>query len=190
MALKISVTLPNGVVIAVEADESHTYDSLTGIALRELPSRLSTPQGVSASSAVQQVQQAMTASPEISTPVTSSQGQKSAEPPTMAPEEKIEDWERFRTFCKQTNPLGDMRRVVVAAEGARLHLNMKSVSTKELASLFESLGWTRPRNLVQTLRNSARSIFRWMERVPGRRGFYTVTDKGREIVLGEDYSPE
>jgi hypothetical protein len=190
MALKISVTLPNGVVIAVEADESHTYDSLAGIALRELPSRLSTPQGAAASSVVQQVQQAMTASPETSIPATSSQVQKRAEPLTMTLEEKGEDWEQFRKFCKQTNPLGDMRRVVVAAEGARIHLSMESVSTKELASLFETLGWTHPRNLVQTLRNSARSIFRWMERVPGRRGFYTVTDKGRQIVLGEDYSPE
>ena len=100
MALKVSVTLPNGVVIALEADEPHTYDSLANIALRELPSRLSTPQSTIVSSAAQQVQQAVTTSPEVSTPITPSQVQKDAEPSAEVFEEKGEDWERFRTFCK------------------------------------------------------------------------------------------
>ena len=183
MALKISVTLPNGTVIAVEADESHTYDSLTNLALRELPAQLASTPDAGTPPAIQQVQQDAT-SP--TTPTTPSQAQRDA----TIHNEKGESREEFRAFCKRANPLGDMRRLVVTAEGARRYLGMESVSTDELASLFESLGWTQPSNLVQTLRNSARSTFQWMERVPGRKGFYVVTDTGREAVLGEDYSPE
>ena len=77
-----------------------------------------------------------------------------------------------------------MRRVVVAAEGARRFLGMEAVSQEELTSLFDAVGWKQPGSPVQTLRNAARSSFRWLERVPGRRGYYTVTDKGRAEVLG------
>jgi len=102
-------------------------------------------------------------------------------PPAAAPENRAE----FRDFCNQVSPLGDMRRVVVAAEGARRFLGMEAVSQEELTSLFDSARWKQPGNLVQTLRNAARSTFRWLERVPGRRGYYTVTGKGRTEVLGD-----
>ena len=88
----------------------------------------------------------------------------------------------------RANPLGDMRRVVVAAEAARLYLGMEAVSPRELTAIFETLGWTMPASFVQALRNAARSIFRWLERVPGRRSYYIVTSKGRDVVLGEDVS--
>ena len=74
----------------------------------------------------------------------------------------------------------------MAAEGARRFLAMEAVSQKELTSLFEAVDWSQPGNFVQTLRNAARSSFRWLERVPGRRGYYTVTDKGRRGVLGSE----
>jgi hypothetical protein len=90
----------------------------------------------------------------------------------------------FTEFCRISNPLGDMRRVVVAAEGARRFLGAESVDAEGLVRLFVLAGWARPHSFVQTLRNAARSKFRWLERVPGRSGFYTVTDLGRSTALG------
>jgi len=159
MALKITVTLPNSTSITLEADEPETYVSLASLALKELPSELVSAAG--------------------GTPAR--QPQRDSAPPTVP-----EGWDEFHGFCQRANPLGDMRRVVVAAEVARRFLDLKAVSPKELASLFEAAGWTQPTSFVQTLRNAARSIFRWMERVPGRRGYYTVTDKGRQAVLGKE----
>jgi hypothetical protein len=91
----------------------------------------------------------------------------------------------FVQFCQSLNPLGDMRKVVAAAEGAAQFLEMDSVDADELASLFERVGWMIPHSFTQTLRNAARSKFRWLERVPGRSGHYMVTVVGRTIILGE-----
>ena len=89
----------------------------------------------------------------------------------------------FIQFCQSTNPLGDMRKVVVAAEGASQFLQINSVNTEDLADLFERIGWRHPHSFTQTLRNAARSKFRWLERVPGRSGHYTVTALGRTTIL-------
>ena len=91
----------------------------------------------------------------------------------------------FIQFCQSVNPLGDMRKVVVAAEGAARFLEMDSVDTEDLGNLFDRVGWLHPHSFTQTLRNAARSKFRWMERVPGRSGHYTVTDLGRAITLDD-----
>ena len=77
-----------------------------------------------------------------------------------------------------------MRRVVVAAEGASRFFGSRSVDAGELGRLFDLAGWQRPHSFVQTLRNAARSKFRWLERMPGRSGYYTVTEVGRETALG------
>ena len=90
----------------------------------------------------------------------------------------------FVEFCKAANPLGDMRRVVVAAEGASRYLAMDGVDADALGRLFDVVGWPRAHNFVQTLRNAARSKFGWLERIPGRAGHYTVTDLGRATALG------
>ena len=90
---------------------------------------------------------------------------------------------RFIDFCRTANPSGDMRRVVVAAEGAQRFLGVASVDQYTLEELFTLAGWPRPNSLVQTLRNSARATFQWLERAPGRMGFYTVTDTGRQTAL-------
>ncbi len=92
---------------------------------------------------------------------------------------------RFREFCRDANPTGDMRRAVVAAEGAQRLLGVPSVDAHTLEALFALAGWPRPHSLVQTMRNAARVKFGWLERVPGRMGFYTVTDTGRETALPE-----
>ena len=90
----------------------------------------------------------------------------------------------FIDFCRAANPLGDMRRVVVAAEGASRYLAMDGVNAESLGSLFDIVGWPRAHNFVQTLRNAARSKFGWLERIPGRAGHYSVTDLGRSTALG------
>ncbi len=90
----------------------------------------------------------------------------------------------FVDFCRAANPLGDMRRVVVAAEGANRYLSMDGVDAEALGRLFDTVGWPRAHNFVQTLRNAARSKFGWLERIPGRAGHYTVTDIGRSTALG------
>ena len=89
----------------------------------------------------------------------------------------------FTEFCRSNNPVGDMRKVVVAAEGARCFLDAESVDADGLANLFVLAGWSRPHSFVQSLRNAARSKFRWLERVPGRAGYYTVTEVGRATAL-------
>ena len=95
------------------------------------------------------------------------------------------DEHEYIAFCQRVNPLGDMRRVVVAAEAAHRHLTVLSVDPDELERLFTLAGWPIPHSFVQTLRNAARTKFRWLERIPGKPGHYRVTDTGRRIVLGE-----
>ena len=102
------------------------------------------------------------------------------DPVTSFPAEASED--SFIEFCRSVNPLGDMRRVVVAAEGAQRFLRADGVDAEELSRLFDLAGWTQPHSFIQTLRNAARSKFRWIERMPGRNGRYWVTDRGKEIA--------
>ena len=92
----------------------------------------------------------------------------------------------YAAFCQDVSPLGDMRRVVVAAEAADRYLSVKSVDPDGLAHLFGLAGWPQPHSFVQTLRNAARTKFRWLERIPGQSGHYRVTNTGRSIVLGDN----
>ena len=87
--------------------------------------------------------------------------------------------ESFARYCGAQSPVGDMRRIVVAAEGAKRLLGMESVSERELRYLFDLAMWRQPGDFLQSLRNAARSKFRWLERVPGATGYYTVTETGR-----------
>jgi hypothetical protein len=91
--------------------------------------------------------------------------------------------QEFIDFCRESNPMGDMRKVVVVAEAASRYLNENMVDCDRLGELFDILGWHRPHSFIQTLRNSARSKFRWLERVPGRSGKYMVTEVGRITAL-------
>jgi hypothetical protein len=90
----------------------------------------------------------------------------------------------FAAYCSYVNPMGDMRRVVVAADGAGRFFNADGVDAEDLGNLFDLAGWRRPGNFTQTLRNAARSKFGWLERVPGRSGRYAVTDLGRSVTAG------
>lgn len=104
---------------------------------------------------------------------------------TMSPSDMSPSEHEYIAFCQRVNPLGDMRRVVVAAEAAHRYLNVASVDPDSLEHLFTLAGWPIPHSFVQTLRNAARTKFRWLERIPGLSGHYKVTNTGRSIVLGE-----
>lgn len=125
------------------------------------------------------------ANPPPAAPVPDAAPPTSTPTPTPAVEPATLDENDFVAFCHQVSPLGDMRRVVVAAEAADRYLGIASVDPDELARLFRLAGWPLPHNFVQTLRNAARSKFRWLERITGQSGHYRVTDTGRSIVLGE-----
>ncbi len=88
-------------------------------------------------------------------------------------------------YCRHINPLGDMRRVVVATYAAELYLGAEGVSANELAGIFDATGWPQPTDFVQAIRNAAREKFGWLERV-GNPGYYKVTTTGRAAVLGEN----
>ena len=94
-----------------------------------------------------------------------------------------ESREDFTAFCQNVNPMGDMRRVVVAAEGATRFFKAEGVNADELGELFDLAGWRRANSFTQTLRNAARSKFGWLERIPGRSGRYAATDLGRSVTL-------
>ncbi len=113
-------------------------------------------------------------------------GNSSGEAAAEIPAEFLSEQGRadFMAFCQETNPMGDMRRVVVAAEGANRHFGADGVNAEDLGWLFDMAGWRRPGNFTQTLRNAARSKFGWMERIPGRSGRYAATPLGLSKTLG------
>ena len=88
----------------------------------------------------------------------------------------------FTAFCQGINPTGNMRRAVVAAEAANRFFGLTGVTADEMIELFDLVGWARPRDLTQTIRNAARSKFGWLERIPGRAGSYAATELGRSTT--------
>ncbi len=99
------------------------------------------------------------------------------------PRQSRQSLEGYAAFCQSLNPMGDMRRVVVAAEAANRFFGLDGVSADDLGELFDLAGWRRANSFTQTLRNAARSKFGWLERIPGRSGRYAATDLGRSITL-------
>jgi hypothetical protein len=128
------------------------------------------------------------AAPQAAGPAASRVAPESGNRGSTAPElqlESISDEFRleFYEFCRDANPMGDMRRVVVAAEGAIRYFGTEGVSAEDLGRLFDLAGWRKPNNFTQTLRNAARAKFGWLERIPGRSGRYAVTDLGRSVAV-------
>ncbi len=170
--------MPNNVSITIEANDPPSYQEVISTVLKELPREL--------------------AQLPLSSPPNSGEAEKDNNPEAVQSSEKgsttvgsvrkgsghKERSDRaFMEFCKTLSPVGDMRRVVVAAEGAHRFLGVHQVSPHELRELFELAAWPMPKDLLQSLRNAARSSFRWLERVPGNRGYYTVSDRGRQAVV-------
>ncbi len=163
--LKVTITFPSGVTIALETTESDRYGEVIA----------STREYLSSDGIV---------------PSTNGNGAK----PVMQEEPSangngnghINSSPEFLEFCQFMAPSGDMRRVVVAAEGAKRFLGMDKISAQELGPLFDFLQWPRPKDFVQTLRNAGRSAFQWLERSPGNSGYYSVTDQGRREIIIEE----
>jgi hypothetical protein len=199
--VKVSISLPNNTQITFESEESDLLHEIVTIALRDLPRDLMKPsssngEGVSTEKSNRKTDSALSASslakrshtpkaPEpksdsISAISTSERISNQAAANGSIPPEFLSSNGRvaFEAFCLKANPLGDMRRVVVAAEGATRHFGVDGVNSNDLGWLFDAAGWRRPGNFTQTLRNAARSKFGWMERIPGRSGRYAATPLG------------
>ncbi|MDP3063358.1 MAG: hypothetical protein Q8O40_09150 [Chloroflexota bacterium] len=195
MPLKISVSAPGGASLTLEVSERDAYGEMAELAFNRFPqitgahngNGVGHPKSESREVTVVEQSRGRTTTPLGSSP----EGGDIMPPPSgggrfesvQASSNASPTDDAFRAFCQQQDPMGDMRRLVVAADGARQHLGMERVSVRELGALFERAGWPQPRNLVQTIRNAARSSFRWLERIPGRVGYYTVSQRGRAAVL-------
>ena len=185
MVLKVSISLPGDTVITFEASEPQVFRDVVDLVLKELPRDLIQIQmGVMAPATEGERRK----NADLTTAEggdTSGVGDVPVYPATAQQAGgKTDAEEAFGRFCAALSPIGDMRRVVVAAEGAGRFLGMEGVSEKELGRLFDLAGWRQPGDFLQTLRNSARSKFRWLERVPGTTGYYAVTKTGVAAVIG------
>ena len=182
--VKVSIILPNKAQISFESEEPEVIHEIVGMVLRDLPRELmqSPPPVNGALGQPFPLAKGQPEDTEKGSSVRRPAASHRQRPPKDAAPAGGE--RAFVEFCRSANPLGDMRRVVVAAEGARRSLGMDSVDTADLERLFDLAGWRRPHSFVQTLRNAARGKFRWLERVPGRAGRYAATDLGRSVTLG------
>ena len=187
--LKVSISLPGNALITLEAEQSEVFQHVVGMALKELPAEIMRMHiGIRPSTNDEEegkdVATSTLVSELVSPRVQDQQPNVLFESPA-SPDGRTAAEDSYVQFCTSLAPLGDMRRVVLAAEGARTYLGMGSVSESELGYLFDLAGWQRPSGFVQTLRNAARSKFRWLERVPGMAGYYSVTEVGRMSVIGQ-----
>ena len=208
--VKVSISLPNNAQITFESEEAEVLREIVSMALRDLPRDLmQSPSigtgGDTAGSATEKSTSAaptalatatMTAVPAspavpVSSPAatpsqaTAKSNDGSVTSTAAIPPEFSSESGRasFTDFCRDAAPLGDMRRVVVAAEGASRHFAVDGVNAEELGWLFDLAEWRRPGNFTQTLRNAARSKFGWLERIPGRSGRYAATPLGLSKTL-------
>ena len=205
--VKVSISLPNNAQITFESEESEVLREIMGMALRDLPRDLMQP-ATSEAAAVATEKGTSTAATALSaaamtepSPAPAPQPAEPAAPPVATvrreaartetsdpgsiPPEFLSASGRvaFEAFCREASPLGDMRRVVVAAEGASRYFGVDGVNADDLGWLFDAAGWRRPGNFTQTLRNAARSKFGWLERIPGRSGRYAASPLGLSKTL-------
>ncbi len=174
--LKVTITLPSGATVTLETTEPDRYGEIISSAREYLSPEPSHDRNGLENLTV------TTGEPPTSRNGQEDHGAAADEARANGNSQFLTD-DRFLEFCQDLDPISDMRRVVVAAEGARRFLDMKHVSAQELETLFDFVQWPKPTNFVQTLRNAGRSNFRWLQRIPGRSGYYSVTDQGlREII--------
>ena len=162
--MNVHITLPNKIQISIDVTEQHEIELLVNTWLKHLPNPLNHGNALQ-----------LDASHANKTATNQYVPHKTSNSKTTI--------DSFQKFCKNIGPVGDMRRTIVAAEGARRFLQIEKVSIKELQDLFQYADWQYPTNFAQTLRNASRRSFGWLERVPGREGYYTVSDKGRSLVI-------
>ncbi len=191
--VKVSISLPNNAQITFESEEAEVLREIVGMALRDLPRELmQSPSPETVGGATEKstsvATTALSAPPAVpvSAPAATAKASDSSSDAAAAipPGFSSETGQAvFAAFCREAAPLGDMRRVVVAAEGASRHFGVDGVNAEELGWLFDVAGWRKPGNFTQTLRNAARSKFGWLERIPGRSGRYAATPLGLSKTL-------
>ena len=190
--------LPPGLMNHVQSPDGHSPDGPPESSPAAVPDAGAESNGASAEQAPMgqeagSIGETLTNVEDPPPPGSAGNGQRAAEQPRLSPGPTAAvadlrsdgDESSFAEFCRSASPMGDMRRVVVAAEGASRILGMTSVDAEDLAGLFDLAGWRQAHNFTQTLRNAARDRFRWLERVPGRAGRYSVTDLGRSATLDQ-----
>ena len=171
--IKVTIQLPNGAIITLEADDPQT--SLEVIAAVKHYVLLDVSPGSNGHTpAISLDRKITTGDYSESEKLNTTNGKPKLHIPTN-PE--------FFKFCQELTPLGDMRRVIAVTEGAHQFLGIVQVSCLELEALFDALQWPKPKDFILTLRNAGRSKFRWLQRVPGHSGYYTITDLGRQEIL-------
>ena len=205
--VKVSISLPNNTHITFESEESEVLREVVSLALRDLPRDLmQVPASVTPGALTEKCTSVAASKLSTTTSIQPVPPEEPMPPPeatiaretaqpsigagnvggtaTVPPEFLSERGKaNFSAFCRDAKPLGDMRRVVVAAEGATRHFGVESITADDLAWLFDLAEWRRPSNFTQTLRNAARSKFGWLERIPGRPGRYATTSLGRSKTL-------
>ena len=197
---KVSISLPSNAQITFELEESEVPHEIVRLALRDLLRVLIEPSTPDSADVI--TEKGTASANAVTSPMTTVEPVKpkaqaiaftsarettgiEAKDTVSLPSEFLSANGRtaFEAFCREINPLGDMRRVVVAAEGASRHFGVDGVNAEDLGWLFDAASWRRPGNFTQTLRNAARSKFGWLERIPGRSGRYAVTQLGLSKTL-------
>ena len=184
--LKVSISLPNGAEITCEASDPSLSAQMLEMVLKDLPLDLMSIRQKGDHTAAPAIDGGPEALSELSGvqsdhPNGASAGAAESKGPSTPAEFE------FAEYCSSVAPVGDMRRVVLAGWAANHFLGTGSISDKELSQLFQIAGWRKPESFTQTLSNAARSKFRWLERIPGRSGYYCVTDVGiRAVVPTQD----
>ena len=184
--LKVSVTLPNGAEITCEASDPSLCSQMLEMVLKDLPGDLMSGGKKGHGTASLAIDGGAEALSEISgVQLENPNGASASAVESKGPSTPAES--EFAEYCRSVAPVGDMRRVVLAAWAASHFLGTSSISDRELSGLFQLVGWRKPESFTQALRNAARSKFRWLERIPGRSGYYCATDVGiRAVVPTQD----
>ena len=187
--MKLNINFPNGIGISIEANSEESSAVLESVlsALKIWPNSSSRTSNVDESCRIDpaavhtDVAQERQSLAELACEKASNLdiGISSSGRHALCDSESEDD---FVQFCNSFNPLGDMRKVVVVADAAERFLNLKGIDSEELGLLFDLIGWPHPHDFGQTLRNAARSKFRWLERMPGRTGRYGITQTGRSVL--------
>ena len=184
--MKLNINFPNGISISIEASSEESSAVLESVlsALKIWPNSSSRTSNVDDSCRIDpgavhtDVAQERQSLAELACEKESNLDISSARH-VLCDSESEDD---FVQFCNSVNPLGDMRKVVVVVDAAERYLNLKGIDSEELGLLFDLIGWPHPHDFGQTLRNAARSKFRWLERMPGRTGRYGITQTGRSVL--------
>ena len=174
---KVSVTTPNGSHLIIEVDDPEVLYKIIGMVTSNDSASIDVGADLVEARPISNESDGYSDIYRINPVSSNGNGHKSANGYSSSEEDKL------IKFCRSSNPMGDIRKVVLVDEAAYRYLNEQMVDCDRLGYLFDLVGWQRPHSFIQTLRNAARSKFRWMERVPGRSGQYMVTDIGRDISL-------